>query len=520
MADLTDQQTALTVKLTGSDSTGTENNFITVKAASTAAAAADTSMVVSVHPSSTAPVQGIIATNGSLGTTKPVLVGGSQSGAMQPIAVDVNGYVKVLSSAILATDAAQFGATLTTSGSFDEQSVSGRECQITVNVKGAVTGTTPSITFFAQDVDGGDQSTLIAGTQTVGPTFTAVGTGSFVHYSKSGIVRVSWVVTGTTPSFANTYVYITQKAQSAPALDDRITATTALGALNAAVSIPLWGMPGAAWQIAAGTLIGTLVAELSFDGGTNWYSTYFDDPTTGNKTSTIVFASSNTLTARTIVGAGGASHARVRVSAYTSGTAGSVMRSSFVNDPSLLYAGSANSTVQPPMVSQVGGWDGTNLRSAGVTAKGTQGPFAVATQDLKDAGRVMKCFSATFTAAATEALVTLTPVADGVAGTTGTSFTVTSGKKLRLVSLSVSTRNAGAAIQSVVCNLRIATSAVTATSPLVASVGCGTQIATASAADFGSMPLDMELSGTMQLGISQIGTATAGNTVTLVGYEY
>jgi hypothetical protein len=33
-------------------------------------------------------------------------------------------------------------------------------------------------------------------------------------------------------------------------------------------------------------------------------------------------------------------------------------------------------------------------------------------------------------------------------------------------------------------------------------------------------PDGFELSGNMQFGISQIGTATAGNTVTLVGYEY
>jgi hypothetical protein len=35
-----------------------------------------------------------------------------------------------------------------------------------------------------------------------------------------------------------------------------------------------------------------------------------------------------------------------------------------------------------------------------------------------------------------------------------------------------------------------------------------------------SFPDGIELSGNMQFGISQVGTATAGNTVTLIGYEY
>lgn len=164
---------------------------------------------------------------------------------------------------------------------------------------------------------------------------------------------------------------------------------------------------------------------------------------------------------------------------------------------------------------------GTVTANPPTLTKGAQGSTGVSTQDLKDAGRVMKVFQAVFTAAATEALVTLTPVADGVAGSTGTSFAVTSGKKLRLVSMSVSTRNAGAAGQGVVCLLRMNPSgAAILTSPIIGSVGAGTTLAVANAVDFGAVNLDMELSGTMQLAVSQVGTATAGNTFTLIGYEY
>lgn len=159
--------------------------------------------------------------------------------------------------------------------------------------------------------------------------------------------------------------------------------------------------------------------------------------------------------------------------------------------------------------------------SAPTLTKGAQGANGFATQDLKDSGRTLKCFSGVFTAATTEGMVTLTPVADGAAGGTGTTFGVTSGKRLRLVSLSVSTRNAGAAGQGVVCNLRmVASGSAIVTSPIIASVAAGSALAIANAVGFGSIPLDLELSGTMSLGISQIGTATSGNTVTLVAYEY
>ena len=95
-----------------------------------------------------------------------------------------------------------------------------------------------------------------------------------------------------------------------------VTATGALGALNAAVQVTLAGHGTVGFQLAAGTLIGTIVAEASFDGGTTWNATYFDQ-TAGNKVHSIVFSSSNTALGSTIVGVGGSGLARIRVSAYT-----------------------------------------------------------------------------------------------------------------------------------------------------------------------------------------------------------
>lgn len=133
-----------------------------------------------------------------------------------------------------------------------------------------------------------------------------------------------------------------------------ITGTGALGALNAAVQVSTAGENTAGFQLAAGTLIGTLVCECSFDGGTTWNQTYFDTPT-GGRVSTIVFASANTATAATIVGIGGTGLSRVRVSAYTSGTANVTVRSTTRHDPSVLFTGPPGVTTAPPDVAQVGG---------------------------------------------------------------------------------------------------------------------------------------------------------------------
>jgi len=133
-----------------------------------------------------------------------------------------------------------------------------------------------------------------------------------------------------------------------------VTGSGTLNALNATASVVLSSHTTIAIQLAAGTLIGTIVPEISNDGGTTWISTFFDDPSTSNIVSSIVFSSSNTAITRTIIGAGGSSNARVRVSAFTSGTATCNIRTSLVNDPSVLFGGAAAAAL-PPVVAQVGG---------------------------------------------------------------------------------------------------------------------------------------------------------------------
>jgi hypothetical protein len=126
------------------------------------------------------------------------------------------------------------------------------------------------------------------------------------------------------------------------ATPDTTTAVAALGALNATVSVSLSGLPSAGFQIAAGTLIGTLLPEYSMDGGTTWWSSKFYDIATAAVYNSITFGSSNTAAAYTVITLGGTSHVRVRVSAYTSGTANALMRASHGSTIQITPAGAGS----------------------------------------------------------------------------------------------------------------------------------------------------------------------------------
>lgn len=156
--------------------------------------------------------------------------------------------------------------------------------------------------------------------------------------------------------------------------------------------------------------------------------------------------------------------------------------------------------------------------------KGTQGAAGFSVQELKDAGRVIKSYSASAVAGVTaEALITLTPYADLVAGSPGTSFTVTAGKRLRIQAIKVTWRNNTAAAGGVTIRLRTNAGTVLVTSPVQGSMNATTSLATigSGAADQMTFPDGLELSGTMQFGLTQLAVgAVVGFDVHVIGYEY
>lgn len=165
-----------------------------------------------------------------------------------------------------------------------------------------------------------------------------------------------------------------------------------------------------------------------------------------------------------------------------------------------------------------------DIATAPAVAKGTQGANALPTQDLKDSGRVYCNFGAVgITGSVSEALVTLTPYRDLTAGTATTTFAVTAGKRLRLQLLMLTWRNNTAAAGGVTIHLRLNAGAVAVTSPIHGTLNASTALATVGSGTttWVDLPDGLELSGTMQLGITQSAvTAVVGFDVNLVGYEY
>jgi hypothetical protein len=162
--------------------------------------------------------------------------------------------------------------------------------------------------------------------------------------------------------------------------------------------------------------------------------------------------------------------------------------------------------------------------NAPALTKATQGANGWSTQDLKDAGRVLCSFTATgVTGNATEALITLTPYRDLVAGSTATTFAVTAGKRLRLQTITVTWRNNTAAVGAVTIRFRTLAGTVLVTSPIQLSLNASTGLATIGSGStaFVSFPDGMELSSTMQFGLTQLAqSAVVGFDVHVTGYEY
>lgn len=99
------------------------------------------------------------------------------------------------------------------------------------------------------------------------------------------------------------------------------TVVGVLNTLNATITLNLSGAQGAGFQLLAGTLVGTIVAEISYDDGTTWAATGFFDVNTNGLSDAIVFGSANGTIIKGLIVSQGAGLVRVRVSAFTSGTA-------------------------------------------------------------------------------------------------------------------------------------------------------------------------------------------------------
>lgn len=136
---------------------------------------------------------------------------------------------------------------------------------------------------------------------------------------------------------------------------DTVGTTQALNAGGATANVALAGDGGVGVFIAAGTLAATVVPEVSYDGGTTYVASLFYDPAARTTSASLVLTNPNAATTLSILGAGGASHARVRVSAFTSGTANATLRATTNAGSLVVNQGNA------PWTSSVTLWAGGTL---------------------------------------------------------------------------------------------------------------------------------------------------------------
>ena len=160
--------------------------------------------------------------------------------------------------------------------------------------------------------------------------------------------------------------------------------------------------------------------------------------------------------------------------------------------------------------------------------KGTQGANGNSVQQLRDAGRAIVNAAtaiAGVTAVTTEALLTLNVSRDGAATAAVTTIAVTSGKRLRIIGITSGVISTGASVIAARVSLRLNPSGVAAaTSPILCTISLSQQAAAlAQAGDTQSImfPEAIEISGTMQVGLSQVASAITGTVwASLIAYEY
>lgn len=176
----------------------------------------------------------------------------------------------------------------------------------------------------------------------------------------------------------------------------------------------------------------------------------------------------------------------------------------------------------------------TQLRASAVPVvaptltKGTQGSTGLSTQHLRDSGRAIVNAAtaiAGVTAVTSEALLTLAISRDGAATSNATTIAVTSGKRLRIIGITAGVISTAAAVISARVCLRMNPSgAAAANSPILAVLPLSQQAAAlAQAGDTCVLMFSeaIEISGTMQVGLSQVASVTTGTIwASLIAYEY
>jgi hypothetical protein len=130
-------------------------------------------------------------------------------------------------------------------------------------------------------------------------------------------------------------------------------------------------------------------------------------------------------------------------------------------------------------------------------------------------------FTDAITSITAEALISIAVNKGGTGQAAATTYTVTTGKTLRLQGLYASVQETNSTVQYVKVRVRSGTT-VTTSSQVVAGLLVSSSGSTNNAGYAEqSIPDGMEIAGGQQVGISMVsGTTNGAVTITLIGYEY
>jgi hypothetical protein len=467
-------------------------NNASVKAASTAAVVGDNPVVMTVHPSTASmPIMHTDVMNNGTITTQNLNPNTGVATAGSTVALTIPGKAG-LSIQVFGT----YTGVLSLQGTLD-------------GTNWVTIGGTTLLNIATGVLSGNIASAIQSIFQTEVAAFaqvrvTALGavTGSATVSIEASTTAANFTIDSALPAGNNSIGQLNDKIAIA------VTPLTAVGNL---FSVDTTGYASVSYQSSTGWA-GAIAIEGSNDN-VNWIGVFgVDTNNTGNIQS--ITAANRGFIIPTVT-----RYIRLRVSTYTSGTiGGSANLTRDANSTNVLntvqvyqYTASAfNATVTPIPIT-----------------KAVQSTTGFTTQDLKDSGRVITNIATAVTGATAvtaEALLTMVATRDGVAAATNTTQAVTAAKRFRITSISAGLVTTAAAAVSARVVVRLnPTGAAVATSPIIGIMPLAVNAAVINAGDHSVLdfPDGLELSGAMQLGISQVASAATGTLwVSIHGYEY
>lgn len=303
-----------------------------------------------------------------------------------------------------------------------------------------------------------------------------------------------------------------------PITDDYVVSGT-LAAAAATVTATLYGHNVAVFDLRGTMTSGTstIAVEATLDG-TNWFSVPFKDVVDDSVISGAV--ASVTITATLTRWTPVTGYAGFRVRMVNRGGSDSVtvtIRVSRTPRPEL-----AMTTLIPGLGSDPSAFSTRLVVQPyfSTLTKGTQVGRGTEVQRISEAGRAMRTFYLSETPATSEAMRTSSRSVGGATATTASSWTVTSGKTLRIIAATVNMRHT--AVNWYQAYLRWSdTGAVTTSSPILDSLVVQNQATQGGGSMTASYPEGFDLTGTMQFGISTIAGVAAGTAVvTVQAFEF